>query len=196
MPLKNQLRVVFASVLAFAMIACKTEKQGNDKGERPELTAQIPPVNLTGQVMMYAPEMDITTCEALAQCDCCAGIYLFIDDRQVIQMDYCEGDRRYRKGTYEIRNQEVTLRFEGLVIDQLINRDEEGVESSENRYVFEETNGESSVITLTQLQCEKNLAFDTGDEMTPFATLVTSFQFSDVIRGMKEEGVWSRLKMN
>ena len=195
MPVKRIPRVVLSLLLTLALIACETKKQQNDNRQADE-SQQLPALQLNGQVLLYAPEMDITTCEALAPCDCCAGNYLFINDRQFIQIDYCEGNRRYRKGEYEIKNQQVILRFDGLVIDQLYTWDEEGDDASESRYVFEETEGESSVIILTQLQCEKNLAFDTGDEMTPFATLVTSYQFSDLIRGMKEDGVWDTLKIN
>lgn len=194
MPVKYNPHAILMLVVALALIACETKKLQGDDGQADE-SPLLPALQLNGQVLLYASEIDVTTCEALAPCDCCAGNYLFINDRQFIQIDYCEGDRRYRKGEYEFKNDRVILTFDRLIIDQFITRDEEGNFSPENQYVFEETEGDSSVITLTQLQCEKNLAFDTGDEMTPFATLVTTYEFSDLIRGMKEEGVWSRMKM-
>lgn len=184
--------IAFVTCLLFS---CKPKEKDNASVPSAEAESYLPAIELENKVFTYAPEMDITNCEALAQCDCCAGNLLFVNSTHFVKIDYCEGDRVYRTGTYSIENQTVTLQINSSVIEQRINREETGSSGSGN-FELTETQAEPSVITLTQLQCEKNLAFNTGVEETPFATWNKEYQYNEIVSEMKENGVWSRLKVD
>ncbi|MCS6975035.1 MAG: hypothetical protein NZM13_11170, partial [Cyclobacteriaceae bacterium] len=94
----------FATCLLFS---CKPKEKDNTSPPSAEAKSYLPAIELESKVFTYAPEMDITTCEALAQCDCCAGNLLFVNSTHFVKIDYCEGDRVYRTGTYSIENQTV-----------------------------------------------------------------------------------------
>lgn len=155
------------------------------------------PIKLVGKVLTYAPEIDITSCEALAQCDCCAGNYLFINDREFISIDYCEADVIYSKGTYNIRDSVVTLNFDSLVIDSRIDWSLESDPNvtAEKKYIISERKTAPSTIRLTLLNCEKNLLFDTGINETPFAALDKNYILSELVDRMKSDGIWGKLKL-
>lgn len=154
------------------------------------------PIKLNGKVLTYAPDLDITTCEIIGMCDCCSGNYLFINEQEFIAIEYCEADRLYFKGTYEINNRTVILRFDGLVIEQIFDWSSEADTTAipETKYLISERKIEHSTITLVQLDCEKNISFETGNEETPFAAINNNLKLPDLIEEMKADGVWEKLK--
>lgn len=154
-------------------------------------------LDLLGKVLTYAPQIDITTCEVLAQCDCCAGNYLFINKRDFVAIEYCGADKSYSRGTYEIQDRIVTLRFDGLVIDRFFNWSSEvdTKAADKTKYIISERRVDPSKITLTLLDCEKNVLFDTGIEETPFAAINNDYELSELVNQIKEYGLWEKLNL-
>jgi hypothetical protein len=154
------------------------------------------PIKLNGEVLTYAPDLDITTCEVIGMCDCCSGNYLFINEQEFIAVEYCEADKIYFKGTYEIKNRTVILRLYGLIIEQIFDWSSEADTTAipETKYLISERKIEPSTITLVQLDCEKNISFETGNEETPFAAINNNLKLPDLIEEMKADGVWEKLK--
>lgn len=76
---------------------------------------------LRGQVFLYGPELDTTNGKVIAACDCCAGHYVFVNDSEVVQLDYCDASVCYRKGKYQIVGANVELQMEADLVEHLYN---------------------------------------------------------------------------
>lgn len=190
---KNIFRYLEFWVCLFFLPVIYSCNSNTDKHNDPK---DISPITLKGEVLTYAPDLDVTTCEVIGMCDCCSGNYLFINEQEFIAIEYCEADKLYFKGSYEIKNRTVILSFDGWVIERFFDWSSEAdtTTTTETKYLISERKIEPSVITLVQLDCEKNISFETGIEETPFAAINNNLKLSDLIEEMKTDGVWEKLK--
>lgn len=137
--------------------------------------------------------MDITTCEAMGECDCCSGHFAFINENDVVMIVYCEADRTYHRGSYQINGPAVSVRLDGLTLERVFNWESETGTDTTHQYTITEKKASGHSITLNLLNCEKNLAFECSEPEMRFATLRKDFSFDDVIKEMKEGGIWHKL---
>ncbi len=182
---------VFLTILVLSCTV-KTEKETSSG------TSVLSSESLIGKVFTYGPEMDVTTCEIIAMCDCCAGNYLFINDEDFVAIDYCTDSKLYAAGKYEIKGDQIVLHFTGVQVDHSFNWEAEAdtLSTEEDLYVIKALNAEPSTLTLTLLNCEKNLAFETGIEETPFVTLNPKYEFKDLLDQMNDDGIYQLLGLN
>ncbi len=161
------------------------------------ITEEHSTLNLSGQVFFYAPELDMATCEAFGQCDCCSGSFLFLNDTDFLAMNVCEADNWYCKGKYNIGNSNVVLTYDSLVVQENYNWEKEtdttGTVTTE--YFIKTSKSNAATSVLTRIVCEKNICFKTDDKQTTFATLDKNQKLTDLIKQLKDKGIWDKLEM-
>lgn len=152
-------------------------------------------LNLSGQVYFYAPELDTTTCEAFGECDCCSGSFLFLNDRDFLTMNVCEADDWYCKGTYKIVNGNVVLTYDSLMVEKNYNWKKETDPTATPEYFIKTSKTNATTSVLTRIVCEKNICFKTDDKQTTYTTLDKKQKLSDLIKQLKDGGIWDKLEI-
>ena len=183
----------FYFLFVAALFSCSSDISENSVEEDKTLHEEL---NLSGKVFLYAPELDTITCLAHGECDCCTGNYLFLNDKEFVTIDYCEADNTYSKGTYEIKNGNVLLHYDGLSINKIYNFENEidSTGSDTSKFLISQTNVDTSTVTMTRLDCKKNICFNTGIKEIPFASLDKKLKIVDLINQLKADNIWDKLK--
>ena len=154
-------------------------------------------LNLSGQVYFYAPELNKNTCEAFGECDCCSGNFLFLNENEFLTIDVCESDDWYYKGKYKIVNDNVVLTYDSLMVEKNYNWEKEtdttGTVTTE--YFIKTSKTDTKTSILKRIVCEKNICFKTDDKRPNFATLDKKQKLSNLIKQLKNEGIWDKLEM-
>ncbi|NOS92970.1 MAG: hypothetical protein HOP30_13685 [Cyclobacteriaceae bacterium] len=105
---------------------------------------------LSGQVFILAERYNNTTCEIVADCDCCASDLFFLNGKDFALINRCLFNDTYFKGTYQINKGKLTLNFKQMHVVELMN---------------EETNKITHTVTKTKIapyvfsidMCEKKI---------------------------------------
>jgi hypothetical protein len=154
-------------------------------------------LNLSEQVYFYAPELNTNTCEAFGECDCCSGRFLFLNDNDFLTIDVCESDDWYYKGKYKIVNDNVVLTYDSLMVEKNYNWEKEtdttGTVTTE--YFIKTSKTKTRTSVLTRIVYEKNICFKTDDKRANFVTLDKKQKLSDLIKQLKDEGIWDKLEI-
>lgn len=192
----NRIKLTFLFFL-FAVVLFSCNERTTNKSIQTTTRVKHPILNLSGQVYFYAPELNPNTCEAFGECDCCSGRFLFLDDTTFLTIDVCESDDWYYKGKYKIVNSTIVLTYDSLMVEKNYNWEKEtdttGTVTTEYFIKTSKTNRRTSV--LTRIVCEKNNCFKTNDKRTIFATPDKKQKLSDLIKQLKEEGIWDKLEI-
>jgi len=168
-----------------------------DKSIQPSDEIASSTLNLSGKVLLYAPELDTNTCEVFGQCDCCSGHYLFLNDKDFLLIDNCEADVFYAKGVYEIDNGNILLHYDGSGVNQEYNWEKEtdttGTDTTE--FFLKQSKVDPSTSKLTRFDCKKNIRFNTDSKEIPFAAFDTNTKMTEIINQLKADGIWDKLEM-
>lgn len=182
-------------LLVVGLFSCN--ERNTDKPVQAIAEEETSTLNLSGQVYFYAPELDATTCEAFGECDCCSGSFLFLNDNDFLTMNVCEANEWYCKGTYKIVNDNVVLTYDSLMVEKNYNwemvTDTTGTVTTE--YFIETSKTNAPISILTRIVCEKNICFKTDDEQITYATLDKNQKLTDLIKQVKDGGIWDKLEM-
>jgi hypothetical protein len=192
--MKNLIKLIFFFFI-LALHSCN--ERTTNKAVKKITLAKYSALNLSGQVYFYAPELDKNTCEAFGECDCCSGSLLFLNDNDFLIIDVCESDDWYYKGKYKIKNDIVVLTYDSLMVEKNYNWEKEtdttGTVTTEYFIKTSKTDKRTSV--LKRIVCDKNICFKTDDKRTNYVTLNKKQKLSDLIKQLKDEGIWEKLEI-
>ncbi|MES2730968.1 MAG: hypothetical protein V4714_04440 [Bacteroidota bacterium] len=208
--------------LSLFSCSCSTDKQAK-KAHLPSVNdtiIQTPAIKLSGLVYYFAPDLDSTTCEVSAQYDCISSHVLFINDKEFVEIGYCETTTAYFKGTYLIEENQVLLTYDSLSVDKEYHPEEwdkeyglkDGVETDSiakpdtsgtvrPEYVItattNQTQDEQGI--LTRFACKNIILFkrDDGSKHTNISYGAPDGQekIGKYIKDLKAEGIWQKLAM-
>lgn len=192
----NRLKTNFLFFfLPIALFSC--HDRTNDESSQTTTGTEPSKLNVAGQVYFYAPEFDKNACQAFGECDCCSGNILFLDESHFLAIDVCESDNSYYKGKYKIADSNVLLSYDGLMVEKNYNWEKEtdttGTVTKE--YFIKTSKTNPRKLALTRIECEKNICFKMDDTPTLFVTPDKKQKIADLIRQIKEDGIWEKLGM-
>jgi len=111
---------------------------------------QIYGQQLAGQVFILAEKYDNTTCEIVAECDCCASDLFFLNSKDFALISRCLFNDTYYKGTYLISKGKLTLNFNQKYVVELVNEETDKITHNVTK-----TKIESDVFSIST--CEKKI---------------------------------------
>lgn len=177
------------------LLSCEAPIQQESSSS--EVTDPVAVPSLAGQVYQYAPGFDTDSCQAYGECDCCSGIYLFINDKDFLQVDYCESDVCYARGTYEVSRGEVQLNYDGHLVNKNYNWDLETEDDHDGpEYFLTQERQAATSHRLTPFACARYTCFTSGsgneiNYVAPHASL----RAEELISGLKRDSIWSKLQL-
>jgi len=112
-------------------------------------------------------------------------------------MNVCEADDWYCKGKYKIVNGNVVLTYDSLMVEKNYNwkKENDTTRTVKTEYFIKTYKTNATTTTLTRIACEKNICFKTDDKQTTFATLDKKQKLSDLIKQLKDGGIWDKFEM-
>jgi hypothetical protein len=191
-PIKLKLLFFF---FAAAFFSCN--ERTTDKSVKTLSKVERSTLNLSGQVYLYAPDLDKDTCQAFGECDCCAGSFLFLNDTDFLTIDVCESDDWYYKGKYKMGNGTVVLTYDSLMVEKNYNWEKENDTTGtvKTEYFIKSRKANKRTSILTRIVCEKNICFKTDDKQTKFATLDKKQKLANLVKQLKDDGIWDKLEI-
>jgi hypothetical protein len=192
--MRSRIKLIFF-FLILSLYSCN--EQTTKKTFKKITLAKHSALNLSGQVYFYAPKLDKNTCEAYGECDCCSGSFLFLNNNDFLTIDVCESDNWYYKGKYKIVKDDVVLTYDSLMVEKNYNWEKEtdttGTVTTE--YFIKTTKTDKRTSVLKHIVCRKNICFETDDRRTNYVTLDKKQKLSDIIKQLKDEGIWEKLEI-
>jgi hypothetical protein len=128
----------------------------NDATKKPAAENKIQTINtLTGHAYFFAPSLDSSNCKIIAECDCCADDFLFINDTQFVRIAYCMTAKTVTTGTYSFNGENVILVYDTLALNTEADDNNELKTTAVNskEYLITETGIEKLTDTLQPYKC-------------------------------------------
>lgn len=191
----TKLNNIICSALISVLFSCCAQidnKQMIIENKKIQLTS------LAGQVYIYAPEIDTTTCKATGACDCCSGNIYFLNDSIFIKVDICESNIAYSKGVYRIKKDFVELSIDSLNIEIEYNWEKETDTTGKvmAEYLIKQSKTPTFTVKLTLLDCKNYICFITGDHQKLYVTPDKDLNVSEFIGQLKKDSIWHKLEIN
>jgi hypothetical protein len=191
-------RKLVSIFILFGLFSCdRTESTQADSKSFSDSTGISIMTSLSGQVYLYAPEIDSLTCEATGACDCCSGNLIFLNDSAFISMDYCESSTSYSKGTYQFLNGNLVITTDSISISKEYNPAKEADTTGKvwPDYIVTDTTLAPYKQTLKRISCKKNICFLMSDEETYYVTPDRKSSLTDLIKNLQDDNIWEKLKI-
>lgn len=152
------------------------------------------PQSLAGKIFFFAPGLDKETCKASGSCDCCSYNILFTTANTFVLIDYCEGDFSYNKGSYTLNASSLSLSIDKLTVNKNYNWDKETDTTGKvtTEYIYKIENIKPTTTLLKCQDCNGNTIFK-GDGV--FGAVDDQRSFEKEIQALKDEGIWTKLKL-
>lgn len=205
----NKLLIVkfVLTFLSFALFlfACGNEP-GNGRPLEPKPTStpekENPPIidipfkesklrfeQLHSKVFKNGKLTDFTdSCKFYFECDCCFGEMIFKPDSNFYYLEYCMSDIAVPRGKYVIKNNQLVLKYSGLIRSKEYNWEHE-LDSTQIEFFLKDTTVTSWIHTYEIQSCNNKLAFISKNTEETFILLETKDDFKEGINYLKEDGL-------
>jgi hypothetical protein len=181
------MRNITIIIAVFLLISCNSK---NKKVENVNKKLNIK--DLSGKIFDYAPSIDTIKNISYGECDCCSGSYIFLNDNDFICIDYCESDTFYMKGTFEIVNNELLLKYNGVCVEEEYNWEREN-DSTVVEYFIKKSKINPSTKILKYFKIKNSFYFKGGERQENFSTIDKKAKLSQIISRLKKDSIWQKL---
>jgi hypothetical protein len=82
---------------------------------------------ISGQVFVMTEHSSADRCQPQIECDCCSSDILFLTDKKFIMVDKCIHNDSFYRGTYTVATENLTLKFDQFVINEIYNDEAEEI---------------------------------------------------------------------
>ena len=197
------LKLLSGYLAIFFLLACSSSADktqfvenliSNKKVVSDTLIKQSERQTLVGKIFLFAPELDKEACRATGGCDCCSYNILFTTDSTFVLIDYCEADYSYNKGSYFLDNSSLTLKVDRLMVNKNYNWKKETDTTGKvtTEYFYKIENIKPTTTIVKRQDCNGTMIFK-GD--SDFGTVDNERTFENELKALKEEGIWTKLKL-
>lgn len=182
-------------LLVLVFCSCKNTDKKTESSEKKETTT--PATNtLAGQVYSFAPDIDTTQCQSLAECDCCADDILFQNEKEFISISYCMAAKDIKKGTYILEQNRLILKYDTLA--HYTEEDDDGelktIGKDKKTYLIKTEVRKPFIDTLILKSC-KGKTYYTDSKQENFGTSNPKDSIQTFIDDLKKEGFWNKLNI-
>lgn len=153
---------------------------------------------MENNVIFFAPTIDTTNCEIIAECDCCAWEIAFINKTEFIEVSYCMDEISVSKGTYQVDNKKINLSYNGFHINKLHDEKKEARYKNKDTaiYTWSTTKIKPFNNTLSKMKCKNKKTYyassESGEDRT-FGYIDNKQNTKKFIGKLKKEGIGNRL---
>lgn len=199
------LKLIISFFIILFLISCnssvdKTYKadsltKNNDPIIKDTVNKQANRQSLAGKIFLFAPELDSKTCTVTGACDCCSSNILFLSDSSFLMIDYCEANYSYSKGIYYMDNSSLRLRLDKLSVNKDYNWEKETdtTGSVTAEYFYKVENLKPTSIIYQRQDCNGSIIFKNKSE---FGAIDKERTFNFELKAIKDEGIWTKIKMH
>ncbi|WP_128396963.1 hypothetical protein [Botryobacter ruber] len=140
-------------------------------------------------------------CRVERGCDCCLSDLLFLSADTFVLSSYCEGSQIVNKGKYSVNRNEMTFHIDPLSVSYEYNWEREVDSTALPLYFLKAQTQEPRNIKFTIATCEASpILLSDGvarikEPGTELARENTEASVAEIINGLKEKGIWDKLKI-
>jgi hypothetical protein len=151
---------------------------------------------LAGQVYLFAPELDTTTCTVSGACDCCLSNVLFLNDTEFIVVNYCGADDYVSQGTYRADGSTVYLHYDSLSVDKVYNWEAETSTAGTTppEYSISTKKTETRTVALIAMACADEPVYRIDGEEVYYGVADRDNPLNLHIGRLRESGVLEKLR--
>ncbi len=198
--MKSYLIIIFG--LIFCSCVQTTKSESTEKVE--ELVSSLQPENISNRktafgiadiehkVFEIGNKTHFTdTCSFYFECDCCSGELLFNSDSTFFYLDYCMSDQTARKGTYEMENGQLKLKYGAECVSRKYNYENEIDSSAVDFFMTDSVLNEISIAYSLSI-CNYKLLL--SDQENDDMAIEVKSSYTDNIEYLRKEGFIERFE--
>lgn len=188
---------IFISVWTVVFCSCNTQDKKMKTTENIKSTEQ-PTNNLAGHVYSFGPSIDTAKCEVLIECDCCSDDFLFVNDKDFIQIGYCMSAKYVVKGTYSINQDNIIINYDSLhyFTEADNNYEIKTVSKGSSEYLINIEKRKPFTDTLKKFSCNGTYLYTIDYTIEKsFGTVSTNDSINTYIDMLKNEGFWKKMNL-
>ncbi len=195
---KTKQTVILFFLFTGILLSCDSEFKTSENKNQTSNSDTIH-LDLANKVYFIGPDIDSTTTEIEAGCDCCASRLLFFKDSSFIYISYClEGDS-YFTGKYTTKNETLLLNYDSLEVTKLsdmVSDIETASNNNSSKTTFEITKFSPVIPTIeaSMLNSKLILSFKYKGG-TEFGMEERKTFIPDIVKEMKQDSVWYKLNL-